>query len=125
MNKLIIRASKEIEAANDLASLDSVRVKYLGKKSELVAELKKLGQLKPEERSRVGAAINKLKQELQDLIIERRSSLENLLLEKKLAEDSVDVSLSGRGPAVGSRHPVSKVQSRIEKIFINAGLKCL
>tara|TARA_B100001093_G_scaffold255452_1_gene244348 strand:- start:2620 stop:3594 length:975 start_codon:yes stop_codon:yes gene_type:complete len=121
MDKLFNRASKEIDAAIDLAALDSVRVKYLGKKSELVAQLKKLGQLKPEDRSRVGAEINKVKRDLQELIIERRSSLENSLLEKKLLEDSLDISLSGRGQTVGSRHPVSKVQSRIEKIFINAG----
>jgi phenylalanyl-tRNA synthetase alpha chain len=93
----------------------------LGKKGELTARLKSLGQLPPEERSAAGQEINKAKQEVQAQLNTRRESLESVALEAKLVADAVDVSLPGRGSSIGGRHPVSRAQSRIERIFSNAG----
>lgn len=121
LSELIDRAASEIDAAADLAALDAVRVSYLGKKGELTARLKSLGQLPPEERSAAGQEINKAKQEVQARLNARRESLESAALEAKLAADAVDVSLPGRGSSIGGRHPVSRAQSRIERIFSNAG----
>ena len=121
LSELIDRATSEIDAAADLAALDAVRVSYLGKKGELTARLKSLGQLPPEERSAAGQEINKAKQEVQAQLNTRRESLESVALEAKLAADAVDVSLPGRGSSIGGRHPVSRAQSRIERIFSNAG----
>jgi phenylalanyl-tRNA synthetase alpha chain len=121
LSELIDRAASEIDAATDLAALDAVRVSYLGKKGELTARLKSLGQLPPEERSSAGQEINNAKQEVQAELNARRESLENAALEAKLAADAVDVSLPGRGLSTGGRHPVSRAQSRIERIFTNAG----
>jgi phenylalanyl-tRNA synthetase alpha chain len=121
LSELIDRATSEIDAAADLAVLDAVRVSYLGKKGELTARLKSLGQLPPEERSAAGQEINKAKQEVQTRLNARRESLESAALEAKLAADAVDVSLPGRGSSIGGRHPVSRAQSRIERIFSNAG----
>jgi phenylalanyl-tRNA synthetase alpha chain len=121
LSELIDRAASEIDAATDLAALDAVRVSYLGKKGELTARLKSLGQLPPAERSAAGQAINKAKQEVQARLNARRETLENAALEAKLAADAVDVSLPGRGSSIGGRHPVSRAQSRIERIFSNAG----
>ena len=121
LSELIERAASEIDAATDLAALDAVRVSYLGKKGELTARLKSLGQLPPEERSAAGQEINKAKQEVQARLNSRRELLESAALEAKLAADAVDVSLPGRGPSIGGRHPVSRAQSRIERIFTNAG----
>ena len=121
LSELIDRAASEIDAATDLAALDAVRVSYLGKKGELTARLKSLGQLPPEERSGAGQEINKAKQEVQSRLNVRRESLEDAALEAKLAADAVDVSLPGRGLSIGGRHPVSRAQARIERIFTNAG----
>ena len=121
LSELIDRAASEIDAATDLAALDAVRVSYLGKKGELTARLKSLGQLPPEERSSAGQEINQAKQQVQAGLNARRESLENAALEAKLAADAVDVSLPGRGSSIGGRHPVSRAQSRIERIFTNAG----
>ena len=121
LSELIERAASEIDAAADLAALDAVRVSYLGKKGELTARLKSLGQLPPEERSAAGQEINKAKQEVQARLNARRELLESAALEAKLAADAVDVSLPGRGSSIGGRHPVSRAQSRIERIFSNAG----
>jgi len=121
LSELIDQAASEIDAASDLAALDTVRVSYLGKKGALTARLKTLGQLPAEDRSNAGQEINKAKQVVQERLNARRESLENVALETKLAADAVDVSLPGRGSSIGGRHPVSRAQSRIERIFTNAG----
>jgi len=121
LSELIDRATSEIDAAADLAALDAVRVSYLGKKGQLTARLKSLGQLPPEERSAAGQEINKAKQDVQARLNARRESLESAALEAKLAADAVDVSLPGRGLSIGGRHPISRTQSRVERIFTNAG----
>ncbi|MCH9006251.1 MAG: phenylalanine--tRNA ligase subunit alpha [Proteobacteria bacterium] len=121
LSELINQAASEIDAATDLAALDAVRVSYLGKKGELTARLKTLGQLPAKERASAGQEINQAKQTLQGRLNTRRDSLENAALEAKLAADAVDVSLPGRGRSIGGRHPVSRAQSRIERIFTNAG----
>ncbi len=121
LSALIDQAASEIDAANDLAALDAVRVSYLGKKGELTARLKSLGKLPAEERAGAGQEINKAKQTLQALLNKQREALENAALEEKLAADAVDVTLPGRGLSIGGRHPVARAQSRIERIFSNAG----
>jgi phenylalanyl-tRNA synthetase alpha chain len=121
LRELIDQAAAEIADATDLAPLDTVRVSYLGKKGELTARLKTLGQLPADERASAGQEINKAKQEVQANLNARRESLENAALEAKLAADAVDVSLPGRGSSIGGRHPVSRAQSRIETIFKNSG----
>ena len=121
LNDLIKSAASKIDAAGDLASLDSVRVEYLGKKGVLTARLKSLSELSAEERPAAGQAINKAKQELQSLLNARREALETIALEEILAADAVDVTLPGRGFDIGGRHPVSRAMQRIEKIFRNAG----
>jgi phenylalanyl-tRNA synthetase alpha chain len=121
LSELIDQASSEIDAASDLVALDAVRVSFLGKKGAITARLKTLGQLPAEERSSAGQEINKAKQVVQEQLNARRESLEDAALAEKLAADAVDVSLPGRGPSIGGRHPVSRAQSRIERIFTNAG----
>ncbi len=121
LSALISKAASEIDAAIDLAALDSVRVSYLGKKGEITARLKTLGQLPPEERSAAGQEINEAKQAVQGQLNARREALEAEALEAKLAADAVDVSLPGRGVSVGGYHPVTRAMLRIEKIFKNAG----
>jgi len=121
LSELVEAATSEIDAANDLAALDAVRVSYLGKKGQLTARLKSLSQLPPDERPAAGEAINRAKQELQACINVRRESLEAAALQAKLAADSVDVTLPGRGYSLGGRHPVTRAMSRIIRIFENAG----
>ena len=121
LSELIARATSEIDAAADLAALDAVRVSLLGKKGELTARLKSLGQLAPEERAVAGAEINQAKQQVQAALNARRESLESASLEAKLAADAVDVTLPGRGAGIGGFHPVTRAMLRIQKIFRNAG----
>ena len=121
LNELIEQAETEIAAANDLAALDAVRVTYLGKKGALTSRLKSVSDLPVNERPSAGQEINRAKQKLIQQIEARRSAMENAALEAKLAGDSVDVTLPGRGMSMGGRHPVSLARNRIEAIFRNAG----
>ena len=121
LSELISKATAEIDAAADLTALDAVRVSYLGKKGELTVRLKSVSSLAVAERPAAGQEINKAKQVLQDRINARRDALESAALAVKLAADAVDVSLPGRGISIGGRHPVSRTQARIERIFTNAG----
>ncbi len=121
LNKLVANAVSEIDAAGDLASLDNVRVKYLGKKGELTERLKGVSQLPKNDRPAAGQDINRAKQDVQQRLTTRRNALESEALEKKLAEDAIDVTLPGRGRQIGGRHPVSRAMLRIEKIFRDAG----
>lgn len=121
LSDLVASAEAKIAAAEDLAGLDAVRVAYLGKKGELTALMKTLGGLSAEERPKAGQAINQAKQALHASLEARREALQNAALEAKLAADSVDVTLPGRGLDRGRRHPVSRAMARIERIFRDAG----
>jgi phenylalanyl-tRNA synthetase alpha chain len=121
LSELIQAAVSKIDAAEDLAALDTVRVTYLGKKGELTTRLKALSELPAAERPAAGQEINKAKQELHNRLNARREALEAAALEATLAGDAIDVTLPGRGISLGGRHPVSRAMLRIEKIFRNAG----
>jgi phenylalanyl-tRNA synthetase alpha chain len=121
LSDLVREAESAIDSAADLAALDAIRVSYLGKNGELTARLKSLSKLPAEERPAAGQEINKAKRQVQDSLSAKRSSLESEALEGKLAADKVDVTLPGRGLSLGARHPVSRAEMRIEKIFRDAG----
>jgi len=121
VDDLISRAQAEIVSSRDLAGLDAVRVKYLGKKGELTLQLKQLGTLSAEERPAAGQQINRAKQALQEAIQARRDELDGAKLEADLASGALDVSLPGRGEHPGGLHPVTRTQDRIEAIFRAAG----
>jgi phenylalanyl-tRNA synthetase alpha chain len=118
---ILEKAQHAVDDAQDLRSLDDVRVAYLGKKGELTSLLKGLGQLEPEQRPEAGAKINEAKVALQQTIEDRRTALEQEQLAKTLAEDSVDVTLPGRRREPGGLHPVTQAMHRIEEIFVGAG----
>ena len=121
VGELVRRARAEIESSTDLAGLDAVRVKYLGKKGELTAQLKQLGALSAEERPAAGQTINQAKQVVQEAIQARRDGLDGAKLDAELEAGALDVSLPGRGQAIGGLHPVTRTLERIEAIFGAAG----
>ena len=119
--KLVADAQAEIAAADNLETLDQIRISYLGKKGELTALLKTLGSLPGDERKAAGQEINKAKQGVQQSIEARKSSLEQARLEAKLASECVDVTLPGRGQQAGGLHPVTRTMQRIESLFSQLG----
>ena len=118
---LVAEATAEIRGCNQLVELEQIRVRLLGKKGELTNQLKSLGQMEPEARRQAGAVINTAKEQLTTALDERRDDLEAKQLEQQLANESIDVTLPGRGQSVGGLHPVTRVRQRIEKLFTRAG----
>jgi phenylalanyl-tRNA synthetase alpha chain len=123
LSALVNQALAEIDASGDLAALDEVRVRVLGKKGLLTEQLKALGGLSAAERPAAGARINEAKTAVQSALEMHRIRLEAAALEKELAKGTIDVSLPGRGQEPGSLHPVTRTRLRIEKIFSQAGFQ--
>ncbi|CAA0125340.1 Phenylalanine--tRNA ligase alpha subunit [Halioglobus japonicus] len=121
LEPLANEAKAAISAATDSAALAQLRVDYLGKKGQLTGLLKGLGKLSAEERPKAGALINVVKQELQDLIAARKSALESAAVEAKLAQETLDVTLPGRGQTTGGVHPVTRTIERMEDFFAGIG----
>jgi phenylalanyl-tRNA synthetase alpha chain len=118
---LITRALSEIASSSDLAGLDEVRVRLLGKKGTLTAALKSLGALPASERPAAGQAINATKERVQSALEARRLELETSKVSRELLAGRIDVTLPGRGEARGSLHPVTQARLRIETLFRRAG----
>lgn len=112
-----------IASAEDPSALDQVRVDYLGKKGSITGLLKGLGKLSAEERPAAGAEINKVKQTLQELIGEHKEFLESAAVAAKLAGETIDITLSGRGQATGGLHPVTRTIERIADFFESIGFE--
>ena len=123
LSKLIQEALEATAAASTLAQLDSERVRFLGKKGVLTEQLKQLGQLPAEARPKAGQAINEAKQAVSAALDTRKAELEAEALDGRLRAESVDVTLSGRGQAVGGLHPVTRTVQRIEELFAQLGFE--
>ena len=114
-------AVEAVEAAADLAALDAVRVRYLGKKGRITAQLKALGGLDAEARREAGRRINAAKERLQAAIQARREALEAERIRASLEAGWVDVTLPGRGLPPGGLHPVTRTLQRVESLFEQIG----
>lgn len=115
------QALDEVAAASDLAALDDVRVRWLGKKGTLTEQLKTLGALPADQRREAGARINEAKQQVEAALSARKDVLENERVERELLSGRVDVTLPGRGEERGGLHPVTRARIRIESLFRRAG----
>jgi phenylalanyl-tRNA synthetase alpha chain len=121
LKQLVTEGLDAVAQAADEVALDQVRVQYLGKKGELTQQLKSLGKLSAEERPAAGAKINEAKQKVQDAITVKRTMMAANALSKQLAVESIDVTLAGRGQAIGGLHPVTMTIERIENFFAQIG----
>ena len=115
-------AEAAIGAAIGSAELEELRVRYLGRKSELTATLRSIGELPPEQRGPVGKQANEVRRALESLLAARSATLEAAELDRRLAEDRVDVTLPGDPPSpAGHLHLVTQVRRRMEDIFVGMG----
>lgn len=121
LDVVVDAALKATAAAADLAALDQVRVQYLGKKGEISAQMKSLGNLPPEERPKFGAVINEARDRVQLAVETRKVVLEEAALNARLSAESVDVTLPGRNAVTGGLHPVTRTIERMTAFFAGAG----
>ncbi|MFA5960021.1 MAG: phenylalanine--tRNA ligase subunit alpha [Tatlockia sp.] len=124
MQDIILLQQKAVLAiteAKDMATLESLRVDYLGKKGQLTEILKGLSGLSAEEKPKMGQLVNQAKREISALIEEKMHALKALQLEAKLAAERIDVTLPGRDSRTGSLHPVTQVKQWINQYFSRLG----
>jgi phenylalanyl-tRNA synthetase alpha chain len=116
---LIPRIAKAI----DTQELEQLRVEIMGKKGKLTALLRGLGQLAAEERTQAGKAVNQLRDRIEQSLNERRTTLSEAELEKRISAEAVDVTLPGRSFTIGSQHLISRLTEQIVDVFRGIGFK--
>ncbi len=120
LEALAIRA---LDAADDEAALEQVRVRFLGRKGSLATILRGLGELDPAERPAVGKVANEVKQRLEAALTARRQALEEVARAAALAAERVDVTLPGRPIPMGRLHPSTQILRRICQIWADMGFQ--
>ncbi len=118
---IVAAALADFAACDTATALEDAKAKYLGKTGAITALLKGLGEMTPEHKKLHGAEINEKKTAIEAALKARRESLANEALNAKLASESIDVTLPGRGRGVGGIHPVIQTWQRCEDIFGSIG----
>jgi phenylalanyl-tRNA synthetase alpha chain len=117
---------QQIAAAATGASLEELRVRYLGRRAELPLLLRGVAELPAEQRGPVGKAANEARRALEALIERRAAELDAAELEQRLAADRIDVTLPGTPPQpLGHHHVLSVVQRELEDVFLGLGFTVL
>ncbi|HEY8349044.1 MAG TPA: phenylalanine--tRNA ligase subunit alpha [Clostridia bacterium] len=121
LNKIKLEAEKKLNEAGSLAELESIRLQYLGKKGELTAVLRGMGQLTPEERPQIGQLANEVRSFIEEMLEAKTQSLQEKERQAKLEKEAIDVTVPGRRRFIGKKHPLSIVLDEIKDVFIGLG----
>lgn len=119
------KAMDELNRAEDAAALESIRVKYLGKKGELTAILKQMGKLSAEERPVMGQLANDVRSEMEHQLDEKKQEIAAKMLDLKLKHEAVDVTMPGKEQKIGHKHPMYLALDEIKDIFVGMGFTVL
>ena len=114
-------ALEDLKNCAELKALEETRVKYLGKKGELTALLKQMGSLSKEERPVIGSLVNKVRDELEEIISSKEVELKKAEIAKKLESEKIDVTLPSTKARRGSKHPLNRVIEEVEDLFVSMG----
>ena len=115
------RAIAELNEASTPAQLEELRVRLLGKKGELTAVLKQMGQLSAEERPVMGQLANSVRASIEQVLEERKAAINAAALEQKLANEAIDVTIPGQQVTMGHEHPMNQVLQEIKDLFVGMG----
>ncbi|WP_137752334.1 phenylalanine--tRNA ligase subunit alpha [Sphingopyxis sp. L1A2A] len=117
----INQAILAIDHAETLDALEALRVQFLGKNGEITLLMKKLGQMTQDERSSFGPLFNGYQREANAAIASRKTALESAVLDARLANERIDMTLPADAAPKGSIHPVSQVMDELAEIFADMG----
>ncbi|WP_243297400.1 phenylalanine--tRNA ligase subunit alpha [Bacillus litorisediminis] len=121
LRELEQEALQKIQNAEDLKELNDIRIAYLGKKGPITEVLRGMGKLSAEERPKMGALVNVVREKITERIEAKQAELEEKAISEKLAKESIDVTLPGRPIELGNHHPLTKIVEEIEDLFISMG----
>ena len=114
-------ALNEIKNTSSIEEVESLRVKYLGKKGEITAILKEMGKLSAEERPVIGQVANKVRESIEGSISSKKEELKAIEKQKKLAEEVIDVTMPAKPVKIGKKHPISQIIDEVSEIFMGMG----
>lgn len=114
-------ALQALEAATDQQELEALRVKYLGKKGEVTAILKQMGSLSAEERPVIGQLANEVRSKIENQLTAKANEIKAAVADKKLALETLDVTMPGHKKELGKKHPLDSVLDEIKEIFLGMG----
>ncbi len=123
LEELKLNALRELENIANITELESWRVHYLGKKSQLTGVLRSLATLSLEERKAVGAFANEVKTNLEYSLEQKRQVLRELQLAVSAKEERIDITLPGYPPLTGGLHPITQTLNEICDIFVSMGFQ--
>ena len=118
-------ARERIAAAKAPQYLEAVRIEVLGRKGTLAQISKELGKLAPEERARIGKLLNSVKQNLETALDSKKGQFDHEALRERLESEWVDLTLPAPGTRPGALHPITRIQTEIEDLFISLGFAVL
>ena len=121
LENIRVQALAALEAAETPAALEELRVSLLGKKGELTAVLKQMGGLSPEERPIMGQVANSVRADIEAKLEERKTVINAAVLEQKLADEAIDVTIPGDEVVMGHEHPMNQVLQQIKDLFVGMG----
>ena len=116
-------ADEALRAADSNQLIESVRVRFLGKKGELTAILKQMGSLSPEERPLIGQLANQIRADIEHEIAERTAEISAAESSRKLAAEKLDVTMPGTKHPLGKKHPLEIVLDEVKEIFLGMGFE--
>ena len=123
LEQIRAEALAALAGAKDAQELDGLRVKYLGKKGELTAVLKMMGSLSAEERPVMGQLANEVREALTEALSQRHKAIEEAALNQRLEAEKLDVTIPGKRPELGHKHPMSIALDELKEIFIGMGFQ--
>jgi len=122
LSKLREQFRDDLSNVSNADQLVSLRDKYVGRKSGLiVAEKKRIGSLKPEDRAEFGSQVNELSAEVEAEIARLNEQFAENAETLALEREKIDITLPGSGPRKGHLHPITLVRQRIEDVFVSMG----
>ncbi|MBP2025912.1 phenylalanine--tRNA ligase subunit alpha [Peptoniphilus stercorisuis] len=117
------RAKESLENANNIDEIEKIRVSILGKKGELTGVLKGMGKLSKEERPVIGAVANEIRTEIERDLEEKKAALDKKLLDAKLKEERIDITLKTKDFKIGHENPLIKTTNELEDLFVSMGFR--
>ena len=121
LSKIVEEALASIESSEQLDKLNDIKVTYLGKKGELTSVLKGMKDVLPEDRPKVGQMVNDARNMIEEKLEARKTAFEKRIREEKIARETIDVTLPGKKPVMGHKHPNTIALDDVERIFTGMG----
>lgn len=125
LEEILKEGLAEIERANDLKSLDEVRVKFLGKQGALTSILRNMKEVPQEERKEVGSLANGVREKLESALSKKSEKLEEDALNLKMQSEKVDITMPSKGVKRGALHPLTRFNNKFMDICVEMGFSVI